>query len=550
MPVMWPRKLPPDILRNPLRSAECDVFRRLQAQLGDNYVVFYSRPWLGLTPHGEEIDGECDFVVCHPDHGLLAIEVKGGAVSYDPETDRWMSRDRHNFRHHIRNPVQQARTSKHQILKKLQASVHWQRRRIRARHAVILPDSLAPPADLGADMPRRIFCFREHYEKSLAAWIAGRMVGMDEPGPAEQPLGADGIKALERILALPFQLRTPLGALLSADDAAIALLTQQQYHALEMIREVPRAAISGGAGTGKTVLAIEEARRSAEAGQRTLYTCYNRPLADHVGRLVGNYPNLEIGSFHAICQKCAHLAGLRAPAGSSEQKLFDEILPELFVKALELQPQHLFDVIIVDEGQDFQPLWWIAIDAALRRGSSSRLRILYDSNQRVYPQAATLPADVQLVPIRLTWNLRNTQRIHDTVSDHYQGHSITPLGPEGTHVETARLAQARLPYQLAAIVTRLTRDDHVSAQAIAILLETDQLIPAITGSPAFRNLRTTRCDAPQRGAVIIDTVRRFKGLESAVVIVCQTGLPGETELSYVAYSRARTHLIVCEIASP
>src|SRR5882762_2639366 len=156
---MWPRKLPPDVLGNPFRAAEIRVYERLQGQLDDGWSVFYSRPWLGLTPTGEEIDGECDFVVAHPLLGLLTLEVKGGAVSYDPKTSKWSSVDRWKVRHNIRDPVHQARVSKHQILKKLNDSVHWRSRRIRARHGVILPHSAKPSSDLGADMPRDIFCY-------------------------------------------------------------------------------------------------------------------------------------------------------------------------------------------------------------------------------------------------------------------------------------------------------------------------------------------------------------------------------------------------------
>lgn len=89
MALMWPRTLPPDVTGNMLRSTECEVFRRLEAVLDDSFVVFYSRPWLGLKPDGEEVDGECDFTVAHPKLGMLTLEVKGGAVAYDPRREQW-----------------------------------------------------------------------------------------------------------------------------------------------------------------------------------------------------------------------------------------------------------------------------------------------------------------------------------------------------------------------------------------------------------------------------------------------------------------------------
>lgn len=154
---MWPRELPDEILSNPLRSSEVRVYMALASSLDDSYVVFYSRPWLGLTWDGREIDGECDFVVAHPNRGMLAIEVKGGGIEYNPEEERWFSVDRYGCRHNIKNPVAQARTSKHELLRKLREDTAWRGRYIRARHGVILPDCLPSSSDLGADMPRGIF---------------------------------------------------------------------------------------------------------------------------------------------------------------------------------------------------------------------------------------------------------------------------------------------------------------------------------------------------------------------------------------------------------
>ncbi len=164
---MWPRILPRDVTGNLLRSSECRVYERLADVLDDSFVVFYSRPWLGLTASGEEIDGECDFVVAHAEYGILAIELKGGAVAYDPYTDRWTSRDRWNVTHRIKNLVHQARTSKHELLKKLNTSVHWKSRYIRTRHGIVLLHSASPVGDLGADVPHRIFCFADQFDNDF-----------------------------------------------------------------------------------------------------------------------------------------------------------------------------------------------------------------------------------------------------------------------------------------------------------------------------------------------------------------------------------------------
>ena len=93
MAKMWPAKLPFHVMNDPRRSAECKVFRRMEDVLDDSFAVFYSRPFLGPKPDGEEIDGECDFIIAHEKRGMLTLEVKGGAICWDPHTDQWTSRD-------------------------------------------------------------------------------------------------------------------------------------------------------------------------------------------------------------------------------------------------------------------------------------------------------------------------------------------------------------------------------------------------------------------------------------------------------------------------
>lgn len=546
MAVMWPRTLPPDILANTLRRTECDVYRRLEAVLDDAFVVYYSRPWLGLKPDGEEIDGECDFVIAHAKLGLLALEVKGGAVSYDPRGDRWTSRDRWKVTHNIKNPVQQARSSKHELLKKLNSSPHWKSRRIRARHGVILPHSSAPSGDLGADMPLRLFCFAEEFENGLRDWIVQRFGDRPKDEGRTEELGQDGLKALEKILARPFRLRTPLASMLSRDDAELQVLTQQQFHILRAIEAVPRAAISGGAGTGKTVLAMEEARRCAEAGVRTLFVCYNRGLASEVRDRLKDCPHISVMTFHELCGELSRQAGLTVPEASSDAQLFEEIWPELLMQAFERLPETAYDAIIVDEGQDFLPLWWSAVDAGLRRDGNGLIRVFFDNNQRVYASAIQIPPDIAPVPIRLTLNLRNTRRIHETVRLHYSGYEIEAVGPEGVEV---RWITTRDQQDIGRLVTeyveRLKTVEGVAEGSIAVLVSTEKVLDEIAPSTRLGSCRTARCDEMSEGHIIVDTIRRFKGLERPVVIIAATpDTVIDKELPYVALSRARTHLAI------
>ena len=348
------------------------------------------------------------------------------------------------------------------------------------------------------------------------------------------------------ILAKPFQLRTPLGSLLSEDDAALQTLTHQQFHILRAIEAVPRAAISGAAGTGKTVLAIEEAVRCAENGARTLFLCYNTGLATHVRQRLTKAPPVAVMTFHELCKTLTVRVGLTPPSGIPQRQLFDDVWPELLMQAYDRLHKERYDAIIVDEGQDFLPLWWTAVQTGLASEGPGLLRVFYDDNQRLYASANGLPEEVDLIPIRLSLNLRNTLRIHELVRRHHVGHEVEAVGPEGVEVRWIRIkTQNQLRKAISDCVARLCSLDHMCPDDVVVLTPTYAEIEGVAPSNRLGGYRTVRCEQQSTGCIIVDSVRRFKGLERPVVVIAATG---ETvineELPYVALSRARTYLVI------
>ncbi len=570
MAVMWPRKLPHDVKCNPLRSTECEVFQQLETSLDDSYVVFYSRPWLGLKSNGEEIDGECDFVVAHSELGILILEVKGGAVGYDPHKDQWTSRDRWGVTHKIKNPAQQAVGSKHVLIGKIRESAGFKNRYIKAQHGVVMPHSTTPDGDLGPNMPLSICCFCERFRDDFQGWILGRFgntkldrehhkgrtgwLGKDNlqvlrnkglKGSTAEGFGQDGLEVLVNILAKPFQLRIPLGVVLSQDDAVLRTLTQQQFHILRAIEEVRRAAVSGGAGTGKTVLAVEEALRHAENGNRTLFLCYNRGLAQEIQRALKDNLLIEVMTFHVMCRELLKRAGLLEQVDMKTKEAYQEIMPRLAIQALECLADFRYDAIIVDEGQDFHPLWWKTLETALAPNGAGRFRVFYDNNQRIYSGASNLPKNIDLIPIRLSLNLRNTKRIHELVRQHYTGHEIDPIGPEGVEVKWIEASSfVEQEKKILEHVILLVKDG-IKLGDIAVLVETEVTAKGIAPNGRFGKFCTARCDELAEDRIVIDSIKRFKGLDRSVVILAATpSAVRSKELSYVALSRARTCLII------
>src|ERR1700752_272734 len=351
---MWPAVPPRQVRENSLRAAEVKIYDLLASALGKGWVIFYSRPWLGLTSSGEEKDGECDFVVMHPAHGYLALEVKGGAISYDPGTGQWRSTDRNRIRHNIKNPLRQAVASKHELLRQVKNQKSWPGRFIRQRHGVVFPDTETPPRNLGADGPREIFCCRDDLP-NIAGWIKDRL-----SGGTEDDLGADGIRAFEELLASPFLLRVPLGHYLDDDEQAIAALPPQQYHMLDAVGHLNRVAAGGGAGTGKTIVAMEDATRLARRKLKTALICLSEPLAAHLReRMSKAVPEVGVWSLAGLCLELAGQAEVPYTAASGVEKGIEALL-----QAVRIKPMLRFDAIIVDEAQDFRTHWWVAIEEA------------------------------------------------------------------------------------------------------------------------------------------------------------------------------------------
>lgn len=540
---MWPRKIPVDIRNDRSKKAECKVFDNLAAVLDDSYSVFYSRPWTSIKKDGTERDGECDFVIAHPVHGFLAIEVKGGGISRNPETEEWISIDHMGFHNRIKDPVLQCRNSKYTILKKLKTFNELKNKRFNAKCGIIFPDSCHPNEDLGIGYPIEIFCFREEFSNNFERWIIQRMSG-EEP----DELGMEGIEILTDILAKKIHLHVPPGHILEEVEKSISVLTVDQYHILEEIEEIERAAISGGAGTGKTVLAIEEGIRQSSKGVPVLITCFSGSLSNYIRQKLIKYPDITVLSFPKLCGRYIKNAGLEIPGDVSLPQLLRITYPQLLSTAINKTRGPYFSAIIVDEGQDFLPNWWIALEDLLdKSGTSQKFRIFYDSNQKIFGKNLKLPPDFRPVPIRLVQNLRNTKNIFRYVNRFYEGFKIRTIGPEGPEVEyLEKNSYLELKQIIKEKILNFTSNGKIAPENIAILVPDDAYLQQFFSEDKFADHPLVKSYMRQRGSIVVDTIKKFKGLESPVVfLLINSDIIEKEDLLYVGLSRGSTYLFVC-----
>jgi hypothetical protein len=533
---MYPERLPYD--------AESEAERRLfdvfRSEFSDDFVVLWGVRWLARQRRGGVRDGEADFVVAHPRHGVLVLEVKGGGIEKDAKSGTWLSTDRKGAKHGIKDPFQQAGRSMWALQQKLQEAEATKPYTYPMCYAVAFPDIFVE-GDLGTEAPREIIIDTIKV-RSLKQAVIDVFKYRAPPG---DPPGPEGIEALVGVLGSSWQIETTVGTCLQEQETLIRLLTEQQFMVLDTLKRHRRALISGCAGSGKTMLALEKAKRLAREGYRVLVTCYNQNLGNWMATQISD-ERLDVRRFLSLCRYFADKAGieLEKRAGESDDDYFGRF-PDALLDSLTRVPDR-FDAIIVDEGQDFEDEWWVPLRELLADPDDGIMYIFYDDNQRLYRRASSFP--IRDEPFQLTVNCRNTRRIHDTVMAFHTSDTETLcLGPEGSPTRFYEfVAGANERKEVEALIDRLIDEEKLAPGDIALLTRRSRERSAWSNPPRRPSWEATWDLNDGAGKVVCSTVHGFKGLERPVVLVCELSgvdFAEDLELLYVAFSRARVLLI-------
>lgn len=513
------------------------VVDALLGQLPDEALVVVGQR---ISTSGKEC--EVDILVALPEAGFVAIEVKSGEITIDEHGDWWQGSG--NRRHRIA-PVDQVRTAMYALRTYVEHDPRWSLGRQRWTHLLVTPHTRFPADFSVPDCPRDRIIDREQLDhigehcRRLAR----------SKGNAKVPYLPDrALDALRTILAgrgLPQ--RDVVARAAENDDIADAL-TREQSVLLRAIDVLPRVEIRGGAGSGKTYLALEQARRLSRAGKRVALLCYSHGLAGYLRRVTSGWSSDDrpayVGEFHALGIEWG------APRGPDERirsedatRWWEHDLPTLMADLAEQLPDYgRFDAIVVDEAQDFADSWWRPVIAALRDRENGRLLIVGDSGQSVFQRTGRPPVD--LVPLVLDHNLRNTREIAAAFLP-LAGERMTLRGASGPAVrhvpvpdraeaialgdaEVERLLDAGWPQHDIALLTTGSR------HPVQVELQDD-------GPESYWETFWSGDD------IFYGHVLGFKGLERrCVVLVCNhaEGIDRLRERVYVGMSRATDVLVV------
>jgi hypothetical protein len=524
-------------------TSERRVFESLRDGLPPEWLVLHARRVVlpALRSH-QAFEGEVDFLVLNPDWGWLGLEVKGGSVSR--ADSGWASTDRDGVAHPISDPGKQAQRAVHAIREYLGS--HPQARswssRIPFGWGVVFPD-LDVRDDLGPDLPRALVVDRSDLQQLRRALERVADVFRTERTSISHEVQRGFLNAL----VPKIHLVRALADRIDDDQAILVRLTDEQIQILDTLAEITRIAVKGAAGTGKTLVAMEKARRLAEEGKRVLFLCYNRPLADFLAERASGF---TVKNFHALCRDLATAAGIPwAPPKDRDalREYMETEPPQQLIEALDAYPDERFDAVIVDEGQDFREYWWVAVEKLLR-DRKDILWIFFDPLQDLYGGGPT--EALGLMSASLTWNCRNTGRIAIFASSFVGTQpKLKPDAPEGVAVEEIPCPNdAAMVDRVRKCLHRLVAEEKIATDRIVILSPR-----SAQASPVWRKRRLgnfTLIEFPHRpgpNEVTFSTLQRFKGLEADVIILCDVAEGDPTCSShhlYVGTSRARHVLVV------
>lgn len=533
-------------------AAERMLYQQFKEQLPDSFIIMHSVKWLMRDRSHFDRDGEIDFLIVHPKLGLLIMEVKGGGIRIDGPSGQWFSTDRHGHEQLIKNPFDQARKNLYDLREKLMDAPETRPYKYRMQRGVAFPNVNVGRTDIGLFGDRDLIIDSTDLNRLEAA--VRRVMGT--PGERDA-LGDDAMRALIDTVAPSTTLDRIglLGGMIMAEEQ-IAQLTENQFLILELLRNRPRAAIHGCAGAGKTMLAMEKARLLANENFSVLFTCFNKNLANWARERFQQdartaHERITVAHYHGLAVELCKRAGVALPSlnqfstAVERAAYFDDILPEKMLEAIPLVPVR-FDAIIADEGQDFAELWWITLLDLLKDREHSILYIFYDDNQRIYNREIALPVADLAYP--LPHNLRNTNKIHETVLRYYRGMPLpTSRGPVGSIPTIVPVSPGREKEALRGVVAELLTQEQIGARNIVVLTPRGVNTSDFREGDRIGNITLTWDKHPGPGQVQICSIHAFKGLESPVIILAEMDrldAPQRDYLLYVATSRARNLLYV------
>lgn len=535
---MYPRTLEEEFVES---EAETSLFHTLEEHLDDNWHVFHSVGWVARDHAEGSKDGEIDFVLIHPEKGILCIEVKGGGI--ECQHGGWYRTGKEG-RQRIEDPFKQAEDHEYDLRRMLEQRIGKGKiKDLLIDHCLAFPFVTVHHLVLPPDAPDQILLDLNDLkdpQTAIESVFAYHRGSRDKRVPPIPKL----IDEIRQVLAGAVTIQQSLGDAFMLEEEQFFRLTNRQAELMSGLRLAKRVAVQGCAGSGKTMLAVARAKQLAGEGLKVLFLCFNRALRFHL-MATAETPGIAFHTFHSLCWSYAEDAGLELSdyGNNAPSTFYSEELPDALIEALDVNGTR-FDALLIDEAQDFDPEWYERSLLTLHDESDAFIWIYLDANQRIFDPKFTVPSG--FTPYELTDNCRNTKAIHEELLTHFEG-DVTPraIGPDGRQVE--RIQTDDQPAAVRDVLQRLTEADGILPQDVVVLSPHSCAKSSVGRAGGGKFDYIDRRAEPLENEVRFSSIRAFKGLEAPVIVACELeNLPVESaeQQEYVAFSRARNHLVI------
>lgn len=520
-PQTWPKK---PIFIN---DAEEIAWTSLKKTLRPEDVLLHG---IRLTDPVEG-DVEVDLLVLMPDLGMAALEVKGGHLSYAHgqvlQTGGATSK--------AIDPAEQARKEVRSIVRFLERQPNWSRGSIRTTWLVATPHTPITNG-LGPTLPAAAMIGSNNLEDS-ADRVYDRLL---EPALEARKPRADWIEAALEHLLGTFDEPGEIHARAALRLRHVDELTKQQAALLHVIRMVPQFEVTGSAGTGKTWMAMEQARLWTAEGERVCFTSYTRGATEAVNKVFSEVPEELRPAFVGTFFQLGFQWGIHA-AGSDDIDFWTGRGPEEMARYAEgLDPDRRFTAFVIDEAQDFSDSWWPALLAAGKVGA--KVAVFRDDEQAVFTERRGRP-DLALVPLNLDENLRNARQIVDTFRSLIKAEIVSKAG-EGFPVRFVEVTDGEVIAAADDVVAELVDMQGWLPEHVALLATRNrhpvQIERDVDKATYWQGLWET-------DDIFYSTVAGFKGLERPAVVLALNGFHEGLDprnVLYAGMSRARDLLVI------
>lgn len=555
MTKMYPAYINPDVKS----AAERKLYAAIKNSGGlRGFSCLHS---LGLSKHVWKKQGEIDFVLVGSGV-ILCLEVKGGRIKRKDGV--WYFTDRYGQESKkTESPFAQASSGMFSLKAHIESK--FGHTGFLFGYGVMMPDINfdvdSPEWDQEILYDSRDISFPfEKYVRRLQTFWERKMGGAAQDiDPAE----------IVRYLRGDFELAIPLWKEIEEAEGQMSEFSSEQYRALDQMDSNPRLIFSGGAGSGKTLLAVEKTRRAAFDGKSVLLLCYNRLLGaklhGEVEGIEGAGKLVQADSIHKYFLQVIATAGLKPSLDDNAssvdgREMYDEIFVEVFVNAARKIESEKFDLLVIDEGQDLlNTNYLFALDSILKDGlkggewvvfldPGAQARLFNKFSLETYGDLKNLGA----AEYKLDMNCRNTVQIATQAS-------IVSGFPTGT----AKIAGPKVDYKtyntdeqqardVIELIETLRLKEHVPAERITVLSTRKRESMSLLASGAklpkyFEELNDKNVNKPEPGKVYYTSVQSYKGLENNVIVYMDVDRIDDEWIegvNYVGMTRPREKLYV------